>query len=296
MPTISSSQVPPPKSWEEFEDICLSSAKQRWNSSKFYANGRKGQAQNGVDIWGHDGPAEHIGLQCKNTLAGISLNLVITEISNAERFEPKLDHLYIATTAPRDASLQREVRLIATARKTVGHFQVDILFWDDLVGDLALDESVFFKHYPQFKNGADPSKAYDLKLYEEYLQLMRSDGVIGFIDEFNMAGFSFPSKKLDPLLDFVANWNAPEREFSSPEIDKVRLELWNMAQRYILEISRSTFPANGPGWITVPPEWEDRFPDRFDRVVKELHKMAGEIVEIHGRLVRTAKSVLLKTS
>lgn len=294
MPTIASSQVPPPKSWEEFEDITLSAAKQRWNSSKFYANGRKGQAQSGVDVWGHDSAGEHIAVQCKNTVSGVSLQVVETEIANAEGFEPKLDHLYIATTAPRDAGLQRQVRQVSTARKAAGNFQVDLLFWDDIVGDLALEDAVFFKHYPQFKIGADPSQAHDLKLFEEYLQLMRSDGVIGFVDECNMAGFSFPYERLKPLQDFVACWNTPEREFSTPDIDKVRLELWNMAQAYISMINRNTFAANGPGRITVPPEWEDKFPDRFDRVVKDLHKMAGEIVEIHGRLVRTAKSVLLK--
>ncbi|RCI79297.1 hypothetical protein DNK03_13875 [Brucella anthropi] len=296
MPTISSSQVPPPKSWEEFEEICLSAAKHRWDSSKFFGNGRKGQAQNGVDIWGHDSVGEHIGVQCKNTLAGISLSVVKDEIANAAGFKPKLDHLYIATTAPRDASLQRDVRLVSTARKAAGNFQVDVLFWDDVVGDLALKDSVFFKHYPQFKIGLEPGKAHDQQLYEEYLQLMRSDGVIGFIDKCNMAGFSFPSERLDPLRIFVENWNAPEREFNSSQIDAVRLELWKKARDYVVEINRNTFPANGPGWITVPPDWEDNFPDRFSRVVKELHGMAGEIVEIHGRLVRTAKAVLLATN
>ncbi len=235
-------------------------------------------------------------MQCKNTLTGVSLTVVESEIANAEGFTPKLDHLYISTTAPRDASLQRHVRLISSARKVAGNFQVDILFWDDVVADLSLDEAVVFKHYPHFKRASDPSKAHDQNLYEEYIKLMRSDGVIGFIDECNMAGFSFPSARLDPLREFVANWNAPEREFSSPLLDAVRRELWTKARDYVAAINRSTFPANGPGWITVPPEWEDNFPDRFNRVVNELHGMAGEIVEIHGRLVRTAKAVLLTTN
>jgi hypothetical protein len=36
MPTIASSKVPPPKSWDEFEDIVLSAAKLRWKSTDFY--------------------------------------------------------------------------------------------------------------------------------------------------------------------------------------------------------------------------------------------------------------------
>lgn len=296
MPTISSSHIPQPKSWEEFEDICLSAAKLRWDSSDFFGNGRLGQKQDGVDVWGYDIAGWHIGVQCKNTLAGISLAIVQKEICNAESFEPKLDHLYVSTTAPRDAKLQKEVRQISATRKAEGNFQVDILFWDDVAGDLGLDDKVFFKHYPQFKNEIDPSKAHDQRLYELYGQVMRSDGVIGFIDEWNMAGFPFPLAKLDPLQEFVANWNAPERRFSSPEIDAVRLELWTKARDYLEKINQNTFPANTPSWITVPPEWEVTFPAKFKCLVKELHCMAGEIVEIHGRLVQTAKAVLLATS
>ncbi len=88
MPTLSSANIPTPKSWDEFEDIALAAAKLRWNSSDFYRNGRPGQKQDGVDIWGQDDDGRHIGLQCKNTIGGVSLEAVKTEIANAERFEP----------------------------------------------------------------------------------------------------------------------------------------------------------------------------------------------------------------
>ena len=109
MPTISSSKVPSPKSWDEFEEITLSAAKLRWNSTDFYRYGRQGQKQDGVDIWGYDGK-RHIGVQCKNTTGELGLAVVETEIANAEKFMPKLEHLYIVTTAPRDAKLQKSVR------------------------------------------------------------------------------------------------------------------------------------------------------------------------------------------
>ena len=35
MPTIASSNVPTPKSWDEFEDITLAAAKLRWNSPDY---------------------------------------------------------------------------------------------------------------------------------------------------------------------------------------------------------------------------------------------------------------------
>ncbi len=103
MPTIASSNVPTPKSWDEFEDITLAAAKLRWNSSDFFRNGRPGQKQDGVDIWGHDDDNRHIAVQCTNTVDGVSPATVKAEMANAEAFAPKLDRLYIATTAKRDA-------------------------------------------------------------------------------------------------------------------------------------------------------------------------------------------------
>jgi hypothetical protein len=44
---------------------------------------------------------------------GVSLDTVKHEITNAEAFTPKLDRLYIATTAKRDAVLQKAVREIS---------------------------------------------------------------------------------------------------------------------------------------------------------------------------------------
>lgn len=144
MPTIASSNIPPPKSWDEFEDITLGAAKLRWNSSDFYRNGRSGQKQDGVDIWGHDDDHRHIGVQCKNTVDSISLTTIKKEIANAENFEPMLDRLYVATTAKRDAVLQRAVRDISSQRAKWDQFKVDILFWDDICQDLAKDDKIFF--------------------------------------------------------------------------------------------------------------------------------------------------------
>lgn len=293
MPTISSSVVPPPKSWDEFEDITLSAAKLRWASTDFHRNGRSGQKQDGVDVFGHDDDERHIGVQCKNTVGGISLKTVESEIAQAESFLPPLDRLYIATTAKRDAPLQQSVRLISNERRKAGRFRVDLLFWDDICQDLAKDDKVFFSHYPQFKASADGGVRHDLALYEELTALLRSEGVIGFLDETNMAGFSFRSSALDPLYEFHSGWNRPEREFISPALDEIRSRLWTKAGEYVALIDLETFPAYVQGRQTVPPELEERDPKRFWRVVNGLHELAGQIVEIHRELVRTGRRELI---
>ena|SRR6185437_8917001 len=168
MPTISSSNTPTPQSWDEFENITLSAAKLRWYSSDFFRNGRPGQKQDGVDIWGHDDDGRHIGVQCKNTVDGVSLETVKSEFKNAKAFVPKLDRLYIATTAERDGPLQKAVRKLSDKISKSGGFKVDLLFWDDICNDLARDEDVYFQHYPQFKqSGVNQAVEHDRKLINE---------------------------------------------------------------------------------------------------------------------------------
>ena len=146
MPTIASSNIPTPKSWEEFEAIVLSTAKIRWKSTKFFGNGRLGQIQNGVDIFGTCINGTPIGIQCKNTQNGLSEAAVCKEVKDAESFTPPLQALFVATTAPRDSSLQKIVRKLSEERIRAGEFSVDILFWDDISSDLSSDETEFFKY------------------------------------------------------------------------------------------------------------------------------------------------------
>jgi len=292
MPTIASSNVPTPKSWDEFEDIMLAAAKLRWNSSDFYRNGRPGQKQDGVDIWGCGDDNHHIGVQCKNTVDGISRTTVKPKITNAEAFEPKLDRLYIATTAKRDAVLQTAVREISRERAQAGLFKVDVLFWDDVCQDLAKDDEIFFRHYPQFRQGIDAVTQHDKKLFNELTTLLSSEGVIGFIYRHNMA-FSFELDELNPLSEFHARWNDPERTFIIPELDAARQALWLKAKEYLIATATETYPTDTLGWQSVPEEWEEEQPERFRRAVEKLHALSGEIVDLHADLVRVGRKHLI---
>lgn len=294
MPTIANANIPPPKSWDEFEDIVLSAAKLRWSSTEFYRHGRQGQRQHGVDVYGHDLEGRHLGIQGKNSVTGVGKSVIAEEIVNAESFEPPLDALYIATTAKRDAHVQEVVRDISADRRRNGKFAVGILFWDDIVQDLARDESELFKHFPQFRSGVDPAKAHDRELYDKLTTLLSSGGVIGFLDQTNMAGWSFDRKALEPLLEFHHDWNQPEREFINTDLEMLRRQLWAKANEYLKVIAYETFPVPGTvGRQWVPEDWEEEQPERFERVVKTLHSVAGEIVELHGKLVRAGRSHLL---
>jgi hypothetical protein len=294
MPTITSSNTPTPKSWDEFEDIVLAAAKLRWNSPDFFRNGRRGQKQDGVDVFGHDNDGRHIGVQCKNTVAGVKLSTVKKEIASAEKFTPTLDRLYVATTAKRDGSLQKAIRVLSVERAKAGLFKVGLLFWDDVSQDLAKDEDVFFQHFPQLRSSFNPVIAHDKKLFDELTKLLSSNGVIRFLDQTNMAGFPYPEAALEPLREFYFEGNVPERKFLTAEIEAVRAALWAKADAYYDIITAETFPTpKNPDWHSVPPELEFEDPVRFDKIVKDIHSLAGEIVALHADLVRIGREQLV---
>jgi hypothetical protein len=202
------------------------------------------------------------------------------------------ENLYIATTAKRDAVLQKAVREISKKRPQPGLFKVDVLFWDDVCQDLAKDDDIFFRHYPQFRQGTDPVTEHDKTLFDELIALLSSEGVIGFINRHNM-GFSFELDELNPLSEFHARWNAPERTFIIPELDAARQALWLKAKEYLIAIATETFPTDTLGWQSVPEEWEEEQPERFRRAIEKLHALAGELVGLHADLVRVGRNHLI---
>ena len=157
MPTLSSMQIPPPANWQEFEIITQSALKIRWESPNLQRNGRSGQAQAGVDIYGEDDLARQVGVQCKLRSDGdIDETVVAEEVKKAEGFVPKLDAYYVATTAPTDAKVQRAVRILSQQRVAAGGFPVGVLFWEDIIQDLVRNEAELRLHYPalQLTDGA----------------------------------------------------------------------------------------------------------------------------------------------
>lgn len=150
MPTLSQMTVPPPRDWSEFEDITRSALRVKWRSSDMQRNGRQGQAQAGVDVFGHDDLARWIGVQCrKKDNTGLKLNEVMRAATDAEKFDPPLVAFYMATTQPRDAGLQKQLRVFSEERKKQNKFPVGVFFWEDLYEDLVGDLREFAKHYPE---------------------------------------------------------------------------------------------------------------------------------------------------
>lgn len=112
-------------------------------------HGRQGQPQNGVDIYGEDNLGQFVGVQCKRYDLELTTKTVEEEIEKAEKFKPDLKAFFIATTAPSDTKIQSAIRLISGKRVAADKFPVGIFFWNDIIQDLANNEEVFAKHFPQ---------------------------------------------------------------------------------------------------------------------------------------------------
>ena len=150
MPTLLKMRVPPPTDWSEFEDITRSSVKVKWRSSDMQRNGRNGQKQHGVDVFGHDDLSRFVGIQCRNKDdTSVKMKEILEAVSAAERYPVPLLAFYYATTLSRDAKLQAEVLTVSEKRVKDGKFPVGILFWEDLYEELVGDTAEFAKHYPQ---------------------------------------------------------------------------------------------------------------------------------------------------
>lgn len=151
MPTIQSMYLPIPKNWQDFENIVCDALSQRWKSTTLQKNGRPGQKQDGVDIYGPDDIGRPVGIQCKRYKTLLKLKDVTNEIGNADAFKGHLTTLFIATTADYDAPLQQKVRELSDQRVAQGKFAVSLIFWDDIVKGLLLNPAIFRAHYPQIQ-------------------------------------------------------------------------------------------------------------------------------------------------
>jgi hypothetical protein len=149
MPTIQSMELPKPSNWQDFETIVRDAQAQRWKSTTLHKNGRPGQTQNGVDVYGPDEIGRPVGIQCKRYKPPLKLKHVTDEVTKAEKFKGGLTTLLVATTADHDAKLQEQVRLLSDARVAKGKFAVALLFWDEIIASLLLNPAVFRAHYPQ---------------------------------------------------------------------------------------------------------------------------------------------------
>ena len=181
---IAPAQIRPPENWQDFELLCKKLWGEIWKcSNTIKRNGRSGQKQCGVDIYGTpNGGIEYYGIQCKgkDNRAQLTTKEIDDEITKAKNFKPTLKAFYFATTAVKDAIIEEYIREKNIESITNGGFAIDIFSWEDIV-DLLKERRSTYNWYInncQYADNSDvsititPEKNYSA-LHPQYIHLIK---------------------------------------------------------------------------------------------------------------------------
>lgn len=136
---IAATQLRKPENWQDFERLCKKLWGEIWNcSDTIQRNGRNGQSQHGVDIYGvPQGLNVYYGIQCKGkdeyTHSQLTEEEIDREIAKAKLFEPSLKRFIFATTANKDVAVETYIRKKNVENLKEGFFEIYISCWEDIV-------------------------------------------------------------------------------------------------------------------------------------------------------------------
>lgn len=126
-----------PENWQDFENLCKKLWGEIWECSEIKKNGRSGQNQQGVDVYGIPRfDTEYYGIQCKGkddyTKASLLPKEIDEEIEKARNFSPPLKKLYFATTANKDTKIEEYLRIKNLENIKANLFEVHMFCWEDI--------------------------------------------------------------------------------------------------------------------------------------------------------------------
>lgn len=157
-----------PLYWQQFEDLTESLFRDVFADPLPTKNGRPGQAQHGVDVYGFRyNTGDLVGIQCKrkNDLdenghpypgGRITRKLLREEYEKACSFRPELKLWILATTAGRDANAQEHARVLDAESRSAGRFSVKLWFWDDYITYLNNLDHLAIHYYSSVLNYRTP--------------------------------------------------------------------------------------------------------------------------------------------
>ena len=144
---------PAPDDPNAFELLCLDFFKDIWGDPGAQKNGRLGQSQAGVDIFGMF-KGRQIGVQCKQKdgllRKKLSKKELEQEVEAAKMFLPPLAKFILATTGPRDADLQERARVLSEKHKSQGLFEIQVWSWKDIWDEIYRREKLLERIGPLY--------------------------------------------------------------------------------------------------------------------------------------------------
>lgn len=179
---IAPTQLKKPSNWQDFETLCKLLWGEIWDcSDSIKRHGRQGQNQHGVDVYAYvEKYKGYCGIQCKGkddyTNAQLTEDEIDAEIEKAKTFEPALSLLVFATTANKDAKIEKYIRKKDVENRKSGLFKIDIASWEDIVDHLERCRATYnwYVNSCQFKDTTDVSVTFDgeeeITIHPEYIR------------------------------------------------------------------------------------------------------------------------------
>lgn len=225
MPTPTSSHLPQPKDWNEFEDICADVFGREWADRNAFRYGRQGQRQDGIDIYGKPSNGGAAAVQCKGRRhwppRPMTTGDIDDAVAEAKKFKHPLTELTIATTADDDRSLQDHALEITRDHENKGLFSVHVFGWGELSRRLTTYAELLRKHYPFIALPSVQDDELPRRVAEAVLEQVREAGIPITADD-RAAAAQVP---INPLQEGITQ--ALERDVS---------------QRFNTAIQRTLFP------------------------------------------------------
>jgi tetratricopeptide (TPR) repeat protein len=144
MADYSSANIPAPKDWQAFERKIRLLFEHSLGDPHTQNNGRIGQPQHGVDVYGKRGsPSGHyVGIQCKgkdaNYGGAVTKAELEEEIEASAKFNPSIREFILVTTAPDDAIIQEEARLLESRVRAAGRdLSIAVCGWGRVQQEIA---------------------------------------------------------------------------------------------------------------------------------------------------------------
>jgi len=129
-----------PENWQDFESLCKKLWGELWEiPHKIKKNGRLGQPQNGVDVYGiPKNEKAYWGIQCKGKNddyldTKLTKKEIDKEIEKAKKFSPSLEVFIIASTQSKDVEIEQYVREKDIESRDSKSFEIILFCWEDIV-------------------------------------------------------------------------------------------------------------------------------------------------------------------
>ncbi|WIG53608.1 MAG: hypothetical protein OJF48_004528 [Afipia sp.] len=155
MSLLAATQIPKPTDEQAFERASVPLWRSLLKDPNVQRNARRGQGQDGVDLYGmrDRDPDQYVGIQCKLKGEGkeLSEKEVRTEVEKAVKFRPALREYFIVTTAADDGEMHELARVITAELRAKGHqMLVYIWGWNTLEEKISEDDAARKAFDPSF--------------------------------------------------------------------------------------------------------------------------------------------------